>query len=202
MNKMKEEKINLKKMTNRDRAKIKEARLLIVSSLIKKAYSYRDISKEVMKRLGLATYSIATVSKDVKTLVDEWKEERLKNIDDLRTIELARIEHAEKELLEQWEESKKIQTKSTKKQTGIPTGDADGEAGIATLRIDASKTEKTCLGDPRYFAEARQQQQERRRLLGLYPSEKKEIVGDLSFASLLMESGMVDDAERDVNLNP
>lgn len=51
------------------------------------------------------------------------------------------------------------------------------------------------LGDPSYIAEIRKQLEERRKLLGLYAPEKKNISGDVSFASLLIESGMLDEAE-------
>ena len=39
----------------------------------------------------------------------------------------------------------------------------------------------------------------RRKLLGLYAPEKKDISGDLSFAALLVESGMIDEAEEQIN---
>ena len=52
------------------------------------------------------------------------------------------------------------------------------------------------LGNVAYISEIRQQLQERRKLLGLYAPEKKEVSGELSFANMLVESGMLDDAER------
>lgn len=51
------------------------------------------------------------------------------------------------------------------------------------------------LGDPSYIAEIRKQLEERRKLLGLYAPEKKDINGNVSFASLLIESGLLDEAE-------
>ena len=37
---------------------------------------------------------------------------------------------------------------------------------------------------------------ERRKLLGLYAPEKKDITGDVSFSSFLVESGLIDEAEQ------
>ena len=51
------------------------------------------------------------------------------------------------------------------------------------------------LGDPSYIAEIRKQLEERRKLLGLYAPEKKDINGNVSFASLLIESGLLDEPE-------
>lgn len=162
---------------------LKEARLVIVAELYKKGYSYSKIRTEVMARLGLATYSKRTVFADVHTLLKEWKEERLKDIDDLMTLELKRIDDIIVELWEQWERSKNEYTKKTQKQTGVPTGEGDGSDGggnVATLKVERSKTTEEQLGDPRYIAEIRQQLVERRKLLGLYAPEKKEVKGDVS----------------------
>ena len=37
---------------------------------------------------------------------------------------------------------------------------------------------------------------ERRKLLGLYAPEKREVSGEMSFAAFLMESGKLDEAEE------
>ena len=170
-------------IANKVKLQIKEARLVIVAELYKKGYSYSKIRTEVMTRLGLATYSKRTVFGDVHTLLKEWKEERLKDIDELMTLELKRIDDIIVELWEQWERSKNEYTKKTQKQTGIPTGEGDGLDGggnVATLKVERSKTTEEQLGDPRYIAEIRQQLVERRKLLGLYAPEKKEVKGDVS----------------------
>lgn len=58
---------------------------------------------------------------------------------------------------------------------------------------EQSKKRNNGLGDVRYLAEIRQQLQERRKLLGLYAPEKKEVAGGISFAALLMESNVIED---------
>ena len=59
----------------------------------------------------------------------------------------------------------------------------------------SKEEERGGLGDPRYIAEIRQQLTERRKLLGLYAPEKKEITGDLNFGSFLISTGQVTEGE-------
>ena len=180
---------------------MKLARLEIVSTLYKRGYSYRKIKEEVMKRLDLQTYSLQTVKRDIQTLLDEWRESRLEDTDELVTLELARIDDTCRELWEQWEKSKENFTRQTRKQKGSPTRDAQtGQTSIRTTQTERPETDIQGLGDPSYIAEIRKQLEERRKLLGLYAPEKKELSGGLSFASLLVESGMIDEAEEEAGL--
>ena len=112
------------------------------------------------------------------------------------TLELARIDDTCRELWEQWEKSKENYTKQTRKQKGSPSRDAEtGQTSIKTYQTERTDTEVIMLGDPSYIAEIRKQLEERRKLLGLYAPEKTEVSGGLSFASLLVESGMLEEAE-------
>lgn len=72
------------------RRKGKEARLPIVAELYSKGKSYSKIREEVMARLGLSSYSKATVKKDIETLLEEWRESRIKDIDLAQTLALER----------------------------------------------------------------------------------------------------------------
>ena len=180
---------------------MKLARLEIVSTLYKRGYSYRKIKEEVMKRLDLKTYSLQTVKRDIQTLLDEWRESRLEDTDELVTLELARIDDTCRELWEQWEKSKTDYNKTQRKQKGSPSRDAEtGQTSIRTTQTERTETDIQGLGDPSYIAEIRKQLEERRKLLGLYAPEKKELSGGLSFASLLVESGMIDEAEEEAGL--
>ena len=180
---------------------MKLARLEIVSTLYKRGYSYRKIKEEVMKRLDLKTYSLQTVKRDIQTLLDEWRESRLEDTDELVTLELARIDDTCRELWEQWEKSKTDYNKTQRKQKGSPSRDAEtGQTSIRTYQTERTETDVQGLGDPSYIAEIRKQLEERRKLLGLYAPEKKEVSGGLSFASLLVESGMIDEAEEEAGL--
>ena len=187
---------------NQKRNQVKLARLEIVAKLYKRGTSIRKIRDEVMRRLDLPTYSLQTVHKDVRTLLDEWRESRLDDLDDAIELELQRIDDTVRELWEQWEKSKTDYSKTESKQKGSPSRDKDtGQTTIRTFQTERKETEVVSLGNPAYISEIRQQLAERRKLLGLYAPEKKDVQGGISFASFLMESGALDDAERSINEN-
>lgn len=187
---------------NQKRNQVKLARLEIVAKLYKRGYSIRKIRDEVMRRLDLPTYSLQTVHKDIRTLLDEWRESRLDDLDDALELELQRIDDTVRELWEQWEKSKTDYSKTESKQKGSPSRDKDtGQTTIRTFQTERKETEVVSLGNPAYISEIRQQLAERRKLLGLYAPEKKDVQGGISFASFLMESGALDDAERSINEN-
>lgn len=187
---------------NQKRNQVKLARLEIVAKLYKRGYSIRKIRDEVMRRLDLPTYSLQTVHKDVRTLLDEWRESRLDDLDDALELELQRIDDTVRELWEQWEKSKTDYSKTESKQKGSPSRDKDtGQTTIRTFQTERKETEVVSLGNPAYISEIRQQLAERRKLLGLYAPEKKDVQGGISFTSFLMESGALDDAERSINEN-
>ena len=175
----------------------KLARLEIVATLYKRGYSIRKIQSEVMKRLDLKTYSVATVHSDIKSLLEEWRENRIEDMDAALQLELERIDDTVRELWEQWEKSKTDYTKTARKQKGSPTRDEQtGQTSIRTYQTERTDTEVIRLGDPSYISEIRMQLAERRKLLGLYAPEKKDIQGGMSFASFLIESVMLDEAEQ------
>lgn len=180
----------------------KTARLDIVAELYKRGWSFRKIRLEVMRRLDLKAYSLQTVHSDVQSLLNEWRDSRLSDMDDALTLELTRIDDTCRELWEQWEKSKTDYTKTSRKQKGSPRRDAEtNQERIHTYQTERTDTEVIRLGDPAYISEIRQQLAERRKLLGLYAPEKKDLNGNLSFASMLVESGMLDEAEQQINEN-
>ena len=184
----------MSKMQNQRRNQLKIARLEIVSKMYLRQYSVRQIRAEVMKRLDLKTYSTATVQSDIKTLLEELQQQRLDNAESALQAELERIDETCRELWEQWEKSKEDYVRTMKKRKGVPQfGDEGGKS--KTTSIETRESNVVGLGNVAYISEIRQQLQERRKLLGLYAPEKKEVAGELSFASLLMESGMLDEAE-------
>lgn len=187
----------MSKPQDKKRQQVKLARLEIVATLYKRGYSIRKIQSEVMKRLDLKTYSVATVHSDIHTLLDEWRENRIEDMDAALQLELERIDDTVRELWEQWEKSKTDYTKTARKQKGSPARDNEtGQTSIRTYQTERTETEVIRLGDPSYISEIRMQLAERRKLLGLYAPEKKDIQGGMSFASFLIESGMLDEAEQ------
>lgn len=184
----------------------REARLPIVANLYKRGYSCRQIQAEVKKRLNLDSYGHSTAFRDIQYLLKEWREDRKETIDDALELELTRIDDTVKELWEQWEKSKLDYQRVSTTQKGSPrkpskdrNGQAQGEGGIETYAVEQYKTNVVGLGNPQYISEIRAQLMERRKLLGLYAPEKKDISGEVSFASYLVESGLIDDAEGETS---
>lgn len=159
--------------TNKKRAQKKIARLEIVGKMYKRGHSYRQIQAEVMRRLDLSSYSLETVSRDVKTLLAEWRGDRLDNVDEALQLELERIDEAVAELWEQWEKSKEDGVKRTRKKRASK-GD-DGSNGGGRACEERFESEEIRSGNPAYISEIRQQLMERRRLLGLYSPDKQEV---------------------------
>ena len=175
----------MSKAQQQRRNQFKAARLEIVAQLYKRGYSIRAIRAEVMRRLDLATYSTQTVHKDVQTLLKEWRESRLEDMDDALQLELTRIDDTVQELWEQWEKSKEDYTRTQRKRKGAParSGNQDNnssDGGIRTFSVEEKTQQVIMLGNPAYIAEIRQQLAERRKLLGLYAAEKRNITEEVT----------------------
>lgn len=164
--------------------KIREARLEIVAQMYKRGSTIRAIRTEVMRRLDLKTYSTQTVYRDVQALLKEWRESRLEDMDDALQLELTRIDDTVRELWEQWEKSKENYTKTKRRRKGAAKGkgedSSDEQGGIRTLSVEEQTEQVIRLGDPAFITEIRQQLAERRKLLGLYAAEKREIGGEIT----------------------
>lgn len=191
----------------KQRRQVKEGRLAIVAQLYKRGYTVRAIREEVMRRLDLSTYSVSTAHRDISSLLKEWRESRLEDMDDALQLELTRIDDTVRELWEQWEKSKEDYTKTQRKRKGAPARNANqdnnsGDGSIRTFSVEEHTQQVIGLGNPAYISEIRQQLAERRKLLGLYAPEKRDIQGGMSFSAFLMESGMIDDAEQEACFKP
>ncbi len=174
----------MSKAQNQKRNQIKQARLEIVGQLYKRGYSIRKIAAEVMRRLDLKTCSTKTIHDDIHELLNEWRESRLENIDDAIQLELSRIDDTIRELWDQWEKSKQDRTVTKNRRKGAPVRENNGNGNnggnrtserIRTLYQEEMSQEVVGLGDVSYIAEIRQQLIERRKLLGLYSADKREI---------------------------
>jgi hypothetical protein len=155
-----------------------ESRLEIVAPLFRRGYTYRAIQREVMARLDLKSYSLQTVKHDIDHLLARWREQELGDTGEYVRLELARIDEIIRELWEQWEKSKQDYKKTAKKRKGRPFDGGYDEAQIRTIEREIQETEMRCLGDVSYISEIRAQLAERRKLLGLYAPEKKDITTD------------------------
>lgn len=185
-----------KKTSMKDYRQAQIIRMDIISRLYKRGYSYREIREEVMSCLDLQSYSLRTVKKDVERLLAEWREARIDNTDYALQLELERIDDLIKEAWAAWEKSKTDYERKKAKQQGIPNGGDMDDGKIVTVKMEQQKEEVICYGDPRYLELIHKLLIERRKLLGLYSPDKKEITGDFSFANLLMQTGVIEDEEE------
>ena len=169
-----------------------EARLEILAPLYKKCWSQRAMMREVQRVLGLKTYALDTCQNDIKRLVKQWRESNNLNIQEYVDVELERIDTAVRELWEQWERSKDAVTESAESRKGTPVASDSGEAQISITESSQTKKKKERLGDVSYIAEIRAQLVERRKLLGLYAPEQKNItVTDFDLDALTDEQRQV-----------
>lgn len=171
--------MDIKELNDRQHRKqrqLREARLEIVAQLYKRGYSVRKIAKEVQARLQLAKVpNPSTIQSDIKKLLNEWREYRLDNIEDRMQLELERIDDCIIELWNAWEKSKTDYTQEQAKQKGSPiAGDAKKNS---ITEIEQQRKEIRKFGDVSYITEIRQQLAERRKLLGLYAPDKREVTG-------------------------
>ena len=163
---------------DRRRRQLKTARLDIIAELYKRGYSLRKITEEVKRRLNIPKLAVSTTYNDVQTLLKEWRESRIENIDQALQLELERIDDTTAELWEQWDKSKEEAQKTTTTRSGRIKG--KGNAGIETDAVSESRTNVGGLGNPAYIAEIRQQLIERRKLLGLYAPEARQVKGEVT----------------------
>ena len=163
---------------DRRRRQLKTARLDIIAELYKRGYSLRKITEEVKRRLNIPKLAVSTTYNDVQTLLKEWRESRIENIDQALQLELERIDDTTAELWEQWDKSKEEAQKTTTTRSGRIKG--KGNAGIETDSVSESRTNVGGLGNPAYIAEIRQQLIERRKLLGLYAPEARQVKSEVT----------------------
>lgn len=163
---------------DRRRRQLKTARLDIIAELYKRGYSLRKITEEVKRRLNIPKLAVSTTYNDVQTLLKEWRESRIENIDQALQLELERIDDTTAELWEQWDKSKEEAQKTTTTRSGRIKG--KGRSGIETDAVSESRTNVGGLGNPAYIAEIRQQLIERRKLLGLYAPEARQVKGEVT----------------------
>lgn len=162
--------------TQSHRNEVKEQRINAVARLFKRGYTFREIRESVMKELGLTSYSLGTVKKDVDGLLEEWRKERIADTDARIQLELQKISDVEREAWEAWEESKKDYEEIRGRQECSPTGKEGSKPPKATRIEQEKRTYHTC-GDSSFLDVIARQHQERRKLLGLYAPEKRELTG-------------------------
>lgn len=159
----------------------------IASELFKRGYTYRDIRREVMARLNIQTYSLDTVHKDINRMLAKAVSRAEFNMDEMLQLELSRIDDMMREAWAAWEKSKEDYLDTQQIMRGTPKQTGKGEeSGVDTTSMEQRRKEIRSCGDPRYLELINKLLIERRKLLGLYAPEKKELSGSVSFTDLLM----------------
>lgn len=182
--------------TNAKLSRIKRAqqnRLDIIAPLYRHGYTYREIQAEVRARLDMRAYSLSTLKSDIDKLVAEWRKQRMEDIDNTITMELARIDEMIREAWQAWEKSKEDYDQTSQKQKGIPNPERMND--IVTVQLEKITRGVQSCGDVRYLELINKLLIERRKLLGLYPAEKRELKGEFTFADALMMTGVDDEGE-------
>lgn len=94
-----------------------------------------------------------SVSRDLRIVQQEWRESSIRDFDQLRTIELAKIDLVEREAWAAWQRSQKPA------QSAVVNGEGAGQR--------ARKTLKNQYGDPRFLEQVNKCIAQRRALMGL-----------------------------------
>lgn len=97
---------------------------------------------DIADKLGL---SQPTVSRDIQVLIDEWRIERVYDINEAKARELAKVDNLELEYWEAWHRSQENAEKEIKKAKGITKG---GKAANQEIQ----KVSEGQTGDPRFLA--------------------------------------------------
>lgn len=153
------------------------SRITIISQLYKRGYSTSEIRNEVAKRLD-CKYDLRTCRTDIAVMLKEWKESRLGNIDDVISLELARIDEMTREAWVAWERSKENSKKTVQRQKAMPNDEEGGKPDdVSIISMEQEQVEESQVGDPRFLQLINQLSAERRKILGLYAPERHEITG-------------------------
>ncbi|MEE4659019.1 MAG: hypothetical protein V2J89_01040 [Halieaceae bacterium] len=136
--------------------KERERDLAFIARHYLRGYSQNEIAVELGKATGTQV-TRQQICYDLKKLQEQWREEQLEAIDELKARELAKLDHMEAEAWAAWERSKE-QAEKTKK--GRRTGGRNaGE--YAEVQVEER------IGDPRYMDLVLKCVEKRTKLLGL-----------------------------------
>lgn len=129
------------------------------------ALALRGITNQfdICERLGMDRSQNSTISRDLKAIREEWKQSAVRDFDEAKGKELARLDAVEREAWEAWERSKvQRETTRTKRRTGD------------TLSDEAELKKESRDGDPRFLAMVIDCVDKRCELLGLVVKGKDE----------------------------
>lgn len=107
---------------------------------ISRLYLQGMYQTDIAAKLGL---SQSTVSRDIQVLIEEWKIERVYDINEAKARELAKVDNLELEYWEAWHRSQENAEKEIKKAKG---------AGGKASNQEIQKITEGQTGDPRFLS--------------------------------------------------
>ncbi len=129
---------------------------------IARRYLRGDIQADIASDLGI---NQSTVSRDLAAIQEQWREERVHDINERKNIELARVDELEREYWQAWEKSK--EDEQTKK--AVKRGDKDVRQEI---------TVKGQVGDASYLRGVQWCIEKRCQILGLDAPKNIDLTSD------------------------
>lgn len=114
--------------------------------------------QEIADRLDV---SRSQISLDLKAIRKEWKEAGVRDLDEAKGEELAKIDNVERTCWEEWHRSQKPQTRKSRKLKARAVGSS------GPRQYETSEVVQERLGDPRYLDGVRWAIERRCKLLGL-----------------------------------
>lgn len=166
-----------------------------VSDLIAKGFNDKQILDTVNRQYNLG-WDLKAVQVCKALLRKVWRAETACLMDDQIAQELAALQTQEKECWEAWEFSKKgIKHNTTRKERSI------GNAPEGTYSLEEIITQdNTTAGDIKFMQHINELRKERRKLLGLYAPEKKNVSASENKGTTAIQFNIVGgDAEGNVN---
>lgn len=132
--------------------------------------------------------SQATISRDLKTLHDEWQQRALANFDEVKAEQLAKVDRLEREYWRAWERS--CEDAETETQKTVEYGQGE--------RVESQMQRKGQAGDPRFLVGVQWCIERRAKLLGLDEALKVAVQDwRTEIITLLRDGGVTVDDVRD-----
>lgn len=158
-----------------------ERDLNITTELYLKGYSTRAIAKKIAEQASDGyTVTHQTVSRDVKKLLKQWRDDRLHDINSQKMVELQKLDKLEQTYWDAWEKSVENHKKIINKARGKGGSTSPDFQEITEMEIRE-------FGEPRYLQGVERCIDKRCKLLGLDAPVKTELQ-DNSFINFLMHT--------------
>lgn len=128
--------------------KLEEAMLAARRRRVAELYLKAMPMWEIAQQLNV---SAPTISRDLKALIQEWREGALFDFTDAKAKELAKLDRLEREYWDAWEKSKKEHTATTAEKTESQVV-VQGQPLPAPAKLKASTKKEDREGNPAYLA--------------------------------------------------